>query len=96
MASVAPSLVSGTVVAVTFNPIDRALYLCRSPSPESPGVSSLSKFLTLPHPPIMRSSVKEKRPLFVLDNFKCTQNFQLIDRFNFSHAADPHFKASQA
>lgn len=42
VASVAPSLVSGAVVAVAFNPIDRALYL----------------------------SVKEKRPLFISENFR--------------------------
>jgi hypothetical protein len=36
VASVAPSLVSGVVVAVAFNPIDRALYLYCPPSTTAP------------------------------------------------------------
>jgi hypothetical protein len=64
-ASVFPSLVSGTVVAVAFNPIDRALYLYSNPLP------STSCHMHHPFSTTNCSSVKEKRPLFVLENFKC-------------------------
>jgi hypothetical protein len=74
--SVAPSLVSGTVVAVAFNPIDRALYLCvpsRMAQPIFFASHADAYRLSSPTPPspLCRRSVKEKRPLFIWENFRC-------------------------